>query len=260
MGKLMKIEESQFSQFKFNDNMALTATMIEEEPWFVAHQVASSLEYAETANMKKVIDLEDRKTVSLMEIVQNGRSYKNQLLINESGLYQAIFHSTMPKAKEFRRWVTSEVLPSIRKHGGYINGQEDMSGDELMAKALIHAQSVIKEKDERLAKQQQKIDMDAPKVDFHNAVVQADDTFDMAQVAKTLNVSGIGRNSLYSYLREKGVIQPKSTQPYQRYVDSGDFEIAFVHKNGHTYPKTVATAKGVNRISTMMRNDGLLHW
>lgn len=260
MGKLMKIEESQFSQFDWLSALPITATLIDDEPWFSAKHIADALDYYKTANLKKIIDDEDMCTISVVRKSPTGAQYVNQVLMNESGVYQAIFHSTMPKAKEFRRWVTSEVLPSIRKHGGYINGQEDMSGDELMAKALIHAQSVIKEKDERLAKQQQKIDMDAPKVDFHNAVVQADDTFDMAQVAKTLNVSGIGRNSLYSYLREKGVIQPKSTQPYQRYVDSGDFEIAFVHKNGHTYPKTVATAKGVNRISTMMRNDGLLHW
>lgn len=83
--------------------------------WFVASEVASALQYSATGAMTKLVDAED-KTI---RNIQNGTTYINQALINESGLYSAIFSSTLPKAKEFKRWVTSEVLPSIRKTGSY---------------------------------------------------------------------------------------------------------------------------------------------
>lgn len=86
------------------------------EPWFVAKEVADILGYSQTNSMNKIIDAEDKHTHT---ILQNGGNYVNQALINESGLYSAIFGSTLPKAKAFKHWVTSEVLPSIRKTGGY---------------------------------------------------------------------------------------------------------------------------------------------
>lgn len=87
--------------------------MVDDEPWFVAKDISDKLGYAQTSNMMKRIDDEDSKSSVL-----DGMNMKS-LLINESGLYSAIIGSKLPSAKQFKRWVTSEVLPSIRKHGAY---------------------------------------------------------------------------------------------------------------------------------------------
>lgn len=118
---------------------------IDGEPWFVAKDVADKLGYAQTSNMMKRIDEEDSKSSIL-----DGMNMKSSL-INESGLYSAIIGSKLDSAKRFKHWVTSEVLPSIRKNGGYIAGQETLSDDELMAKALIVAQNKILERDRIIA-------------------------------------------------------------------------------------------------------------
>lgn len=101
--------------FDFNGNQVRTFIGEDGEPWFIAKDVAQILGYGQTNSMNKVVDDEDKSKVTL----QFGGNYRNQSLINESGVYQAIFSSTLPNAKTFKRWVTSEVLPQIRRTGSY---------------------------------------------------------------------------------------------------------------------------------------------
>lgn len=120
--------------FKSEEFGEVRTVTIDNDVWFVGKDVAEKLGYAETANMRKLLEVDEYMEINPQKpeftgFVQNG-SIKRMLLVNESGLYTAIFHSTLEKAKKFRVWVTSEVLPSIRKHGGYINGQENLSGEE----------------------------------------------------------------------------------------------------------------------------------
>ena len=128
----MSNELQVFTNSSFGTIRTLT---IDNEPWFVGKDVSSILGYAETANMKKIIYVEDRQEIDPQNrmyagFVQNGRALepnknvRRMLLINESGLYQAIFGSTLPTAKAFKRWVTSDVLPSIRKHGAYLTPEK----------------------------------------------------------------------------------------------------------------------------------------
>lgn len=127
------------------------------EPWFKGAEIAASLGYSNLSrDIQRHVDDEDKWLINnkdtdsvLLKIPSRGL-----LMINESGLYSLIMKSKLPQAKVFKRWVTSEVLPSIRKHGGYLSGQETMSPEELMAKAVLMAQSkidelkgVVKEKD-----------------------------------------------------------------------------------------------------------------
>lgn len=118
--------------------------VIDDEPWFVGKDVAEALGYqnASKALADHVEEWDKLNNESLSSLGQRGG-----WLINESGLYDLIFGSKLESAKRFKRWVTSEVLPSIRKHGGYIIGQENMADDELLAKALMVAQSKIAERD-----------------------------------------------------------------------------------------------------------------
>lgn len=140
----------------------IRALEIDNEPWFVGKDVAMILGYIKPENaIANHVDEED-KTTTLIQ--GTGSNYKsNTVIINESGLYSLILSSKLPSAKRFRRWVTSEVLPSIRKTGGYIQGQKDLTDEELLERALIIAQRKIEEKDQQLKKAR-------PKILFANAV------------------------------------------------------------------------------------------
>nr|DAI79789.1 MAG TPA: repressor domain protein [Caudoviricetes sp.] len=114
-----------------------------DAPWFVGKDVAEILGYSNTKDaIAKHVDDEDKLGAQIATSGQN----RNMTIINESGLYSLILSSKMPKAKEFKHWVTSEVLPAIRKTGGYIAGSENMTDAEIMAKAVLVAQSTIRQR------------------------------------------------------------------------------------------------------------------
>lgn len=122
-----------FNNEEFGEIRTVT---IKDETWFVGRDVATALGYAKPENAIATHVSDEDKTSTLIQ--GSGSNYKSKaILINESGLYALIFGSKLESAKRFKRWVTSEILPSIRKNGGYIAGQENMSDDELLAKALM---------------------------------------------------------------------------------------------------------------------------
>jgi anti-repressor protein len=129
-------------------------------------------------------------------------------MINESGLYSLVIGSKMPKAKDFKHWITSEVLPSIRKNGGYISGQENMSDTELLAKAIMLSQNIIAERDKLIEKQKQQIEADKPKVLFADAVSTSKKSILVGDLAKILNQNGMntGQNRLFEQLRNEGYL------------------------------------------------------
>lgn len=191
------------------------------------------------------VDNEDKKLndKSSLSFGQRGAH-----LINESGLYSLILSSKLPQAKQFKRWVTSEVLPSIRKHGGYINGQESMTDEELLSKALIMAQSKIEEKTREIERMR-------PKEIFADAVTASHNSILVGEMAKILRQNGveIGQNRLFVWLRDNGyLIKRKGTDwnmPSQMAMELELFEIketVITHSDGHTsVNKTVkVTGKG----------------
>ena len=123
----------------------LRTVEIDGEPWFVGKDVATALGYCNTRDaLSRHIDNEDKTSVVIPD---SGSNYKSKTtLINESGLYSLILSSKLPSAKEFKHWVTSEVLPSIRKNGAYIRNQENMTPAEIVARGLIAAQKIIEER------------------------------------------------------------------------------------------------------------------
>lgn len=128
----------------------LRTVKIDGEPWFVGKDVATALGYSNTRDaLSRHVDNEDKTSVVIPD---SGSNYKSKTtLINESGLYSLILSSKLPSAKDFKRWVTSEVLPSIRKNGAYIRNQENMTPEQLVAAGLIAAQKIIEEREkERL--------------------------------------------------------------------------------------------------------------
>ena len=154
----------------------LRIVMVDNDPWFVGKDVAEVLGYSNASKaVIKHVDDED-KIKEMIAHSQNGNVVKTQTtLIKESGLYSLILKSKLPEAKQFKRWVTSEVLPSIRKDGGYIATNSDMSDEEIMAKALMVAQKTIERKNLELQEHKRIIEEQKPKVVFADSVSNSND-------------------------------------------------------------------------------------
>lgn len=167
------------------------------EPWFVGKDVADILGYQNGSR-----DVNRHVDEDYFQNYQNGTFESNRglTIINESGLYSLILSSKMPKAKEFKRWVTSEVIPAIRKTGGYIAGSENMTDAEIMAKAVLVAQSTIRQRDQRIKELECDVAAAKPKVLFADAVSASDSTILIGDLAKILKQNGhpIGQKRLFN--------------------------------------------------------------
>lgn len=201
------------------ENHEVRSLLINSEPWFVGKDVAEVLGYERADNaIRNHIDKEDK----LMHQISASGQNRNMTIINESGLYCLVLSSKLPSAKKFKRWVTSEVLPALRKTGQY--QVKELSGSELMAKALIEAQSVLAAKDKQIEEMK-------PKVVFADAVATSHTSILVGELAKILKQNGIdmGQKRLFAWLREKGyLIKRQGTDynmPTQKAMDLGLFEI-----------------------------------
>ena len=201
------------------ENHEVRSLLLNNEPWFVGKDVAEVLGYANASKaLKDHVEDEDKlNNDSLSSLGQRGG-----WLINESGLYSLILSSKLPSAKKFKRWVTSEVLPALRKTGQY--QVKELSGQELMAKALIEAQNVLAAKDKQIEEMK-------PKALFADAVATSHTSILVGELAKILKQNGIemGQKRLFAWLREKGyLIKRQGTDynmPTQKSMDLGLFEI-----------------------------------
>lgn len=233
---------------------AIRTVEIKNEPWFVGKDVAEVLGYSDTS--RAVFDHVDKEDKTSLVIQQSGSNYKaNTTIINESGLYSLILSSKLPKAKEFKRWVTSEVLPAIRKTGGYINGSESMSDDEIMARALLMAQKTIENNKARISQLESDNDRMRPKEIFADAVAASDQTILIGDLAKLIKQNGydIGQKRLFEWLRQNGYLIKRKgadyNSPTQRAMEMGLFrvkETAITRPDGHTMVNktTKVTGKG----------------
>ena len=191
------------------------------EPWFVAADIASILEYTEAAAMTRHLD-DDEKGLSIVQTLGGNQELS---VINESGLYSAILRSRKPEAKIFKKWVTSEVLPSIRKNGGYISGQETDDPELIMAKALQVAQSVIDRKTLELKQAKEIIAVQAPKAAFADRIASAEKGTLIGNFAKAV---GLGPKSIFKVLRDQRVLMNGGNRhnlPFQEYIERGYFEV-----------------------------------
>lgn len=241
------------------------------EPWFVGKDVADILGYQNgSRDVNRHVDEDDRQNY------QNGTFESNRglTIINESGLYSLILSSKMPKAKEFKRWVTSEVIPAIRKTGGYIAGSENMTDAELMAKAVLVAQSTIRQRDQRIKELENDVQAAKPKVLFADAVSASDSTILIGDLAKILKQNGYntGQKRLFQWLRDNGYLIKRQgadyNSPTQRSMEMGLFavkESTVVCPDGHTKVNktTKVTGKGqvyfINRLAPCRHSGGAEH-
>nr|DAL22718.1 MAG TPA_asm: repressor domain protein [Caudoviricetes sp.] len=218
-----------------NNEFGKIRTVVDEnnEPWFVGRDIAEILEYRNgSRDINRHVDELDRKK----EMIHDGNQLKETILINESGLYSLIFSSKMDKAREFKRWVTSEVLPTIRKHGAYMtdNVLERSIADPDFGIALLNS---LKEERARRALAEAQNEKNKPKVLFADTVSASKRSCLMGELAKMISQEAIrqgksdkkiGQNKLFAWMRNKGYLckgGERRNQPKQSYVEQGLFEI-----------------------------------
>ena len=236
--------------FKNEEFGQVRTMLINNEPYFVGKDVAEILGYSNSSKAVSTHVDDQDKIMAMIAHSQNGTMVKTQTaLINESGLYSLILSSKLPAAKKFKRWVTSEVLPQIRKHGAYMT-------DDTLEKALTSPDFLIKlatelkeEKEQRQALEEEK-KLNAPKVVFADAVSTSKTSILVGELSKILKQNGIniGQNRLFSWLRENDyLIKRKGTDwnmPTQKSMDMKLFEIKeSTHLNGNGVNVTTKTPK-----------------
>ena len=214
--------------FKSEQFGEIRTVEINGEPWFVGKDIAEKLGYSNTRDaISKHVDCEDKGASRFA----TSSGEQDLTIINESGLYSLVLSSKLPTAKQFKRWVTSEVIPSIRKTGGYIAGQNELSDADLLAKALLVANRQLEERQKRIDTLEAKSIEDKPKVLFASAVETAKTSILVGELAKILNQNGIeiGQNRLFKWLRENGYLikdrREDYNMPTQKSMNLGLFEI-----------------------------------
>lgn len=237
--------------FKNQEFGQVRTVSINNEPYFIGKDVAEILGYSDTFGaIKKHVDIEDKQNCQNDSFESN----RGLTIINESGLYSLILSSKLPSAKKFKKWVTGEVLPSIRKTGGYLGTNEEMTDSEIMAKALMVAQKTIDSKSQMLKAKEQELlktkeDLES-KNKFINQLAISENSLLVREVAKiaSKNDISIGEKRLWNKLRDWGIIFKTSTEPKQLALDKGYVEVVEGSKQSgnkvFTYHTTRITGKG----------------
>ena len=217
-----------------NEEFGQIRTILDEnkEPWFVGKDVAEILKYSNTRDaLSRHVDKEDKADVA----IHDGRQNRNQTVINESGLYSLIFSSKMDKAKEFKRWVTSEVLPSIRRDGGYIIANENDTEEDILAKAMLIAEKRIEKLKFESKKKDQIIGELKPKADYVDKILQNKSLIKVSSIAKDYGMSAYQMNKLLHELK----IQYKQGDQWLLYANIQDK--GYTSSETHVYPKKDGT-------------------
>lgn len=205
------------------------------DPWFVARDITDALGLDRTAIRR--LDADEKGVRSM----HTHGGAQEMAFVSESGFYSLVLASKKPGAKRFKRWVTHDVLPAIRRDGGYMVARDDESDDVVMARALLIADKALKRKDKLIAEQGAQIDEMRPKALFADTVAASDGTCLVGELAKMMTQAGypIGQNRLFAKLREDGYLGKSGSNrnvPLQRYVEMGLFKIketAITHADGH---------------------------
>lgn len=235
MNELQVFQNDQFGQVRTVQN--------DGQPWFVAADVCRALELGQVTNTIRRLDEDEKALISIKGI---SRGNDQVSIINEPGLYTLVIGSRKPEARAFKRWITHEVIPSIRKSGGYIAGQENMTDAELLSKALLVAHRQIEARDAQ-------IEAMTPKALFADAVSASKTSILIGDLAKLLKQNGcdIGQKRLFAWMRDNGyLIRQKGASynsPTQRSMDMKLFEVkesTITHADGHITINRTAKVTG----------------
>lgn len=247
---MIKNQMEEIKVFKNPQFGEIRAVEKDGEPWFSGKDVAVALGYSNPH--KAIRDHVDNEDKGMNETFTPGGK-QVITVINESGLYSLILSSKLPSAKQFKRWVTSEVLPSIRKTGGYLEGQEHMSDADLLAKALLVAQRQIEQRDKRIREVQAansdltvKNQIMQPKADYFDELVDRNLLTNFRDTAKQL---GVKQNTFVKFLLDRKYLyrdKHGNLKPYAAHATNGLFEVreSVNEKTGWAGTQTLVTPKG----------------
>lgn len=244
---------NEIQRFEFKGAALRTLTDENGEPWFIAKDVCDILGMSNPSMAVTALDKDEVAQIDPKDYLgSENRSNQAVNIISEPGLYKLIMRSRKPEAKEFQRWVTHEVLPQIRKTGGYIpttDADDDMT---ILAKAVMIGQRTMEEQKRRIAEQSEHIKALEPKARFADAVAASDGTCLIGELAKMLRQNGldIGQNRLFEILRQDGYLGKTGSNrnvPTQKAMDLGLFRIketAITHSDGHVTINRTAKVTG----------------
>lgn len=251
----------QITRFNFNDKPLRVIEDENTDLWFIAKDVTDVLEYRTANDATRLLDADEKGTHKVR--TQGGE--QDVVVINESGLYSLILRSNKPEAKRFKKWVTSEVLPTIRKHGAYMTEkktEELLSNPDLIIELATTLKLERQKREELEAKaelQEKVIKESAPKLDYYNDVLSSEDAFGINIIAKELGFSGV---TLNRRLHQMKVIykQGDSWVLYHQYQDKGYTKTktySFIGPDGKMKSsiQTVWTQKGREFIHKMIKGD-----
>lgn len=236
---------------------SVRSTVISGEPWLVGKDIASILGYNEPHKaIVRHVDEDDRMKHPVIDSL--GRT-QQAMIINESGFYSLVIASKLPSAKRFKRWITSEVLPTIRRTGGYV-ANEDMFVNTYLPFVDEPTKNLFKLQCQAINQLNERIRRDAAKVEFADHVSDAVDLIDMNEMAKLCADHGIrmGRTRLFAWLRSKRILM-SGNLPYQEYIDRGYFRVkerVFEFEGMiKTYRQTYLTGKGQQYVLTRLLRE-----
>lgn len=207
--------------FKYEESKLVRTMNVSGEPWFVLKDVCDVLGLSTPARVAERLDSDEVSQAHLIDSM--GRSHE-MTIISESSLYNVILRSDKPEAKPFRKWVTSVVLPSIRKNGGYIARQEELSPQELMAKALLVAQKTLTDRDARINELTAQNQIMQPKAEYFDELVARNLLTNFRETAKELGIKekdfiGWLLDHKYVYRDQKNKLMPYAAK------NNGLFEV-----------------------------------
>ena len=236
--------------FKNDQFGEVRVTELNGEPLFCLSDICRILELQVGATKNRL----DGKGVSLINTLTKGGS-QELVYVNEKNLYKVIMRSDKPQAESFQDWVCGDVLPTIRKTGGYLITSENDTPEIIMARAILVAQETIKKKDEKLKQLEHRNSILEPKAELMDKVMDTDQKIDIGQAAKILQLP-FGRNTLFQKLREKGVFFSNRNEPKQEYIKRGYFELKekWIDRDNHDgfmVVKVLVTQKGLDFIAKL---------
>lgn len=240
MNELKIFKNEQFGKIRVIDEM------------FVAADVAIALGYRMASDMSRRLDDDEKDT----RLVRTPSGDQDMIVITESGLYNAVLCSQLPAARDFKRWITREVIPSIRQHGAYMTPEtiEKVLADP---DTIIQLATRLKEANAEKEAQQTYIAALEPKAEFFDAVAGSRDAISIGDAAKVLDM-GVGQNRLFDVLRRKQILQDNNI-PYQNYIDRGYFRVVeqkFVAKGETRISiKTLVSQRGLDYIRKMLQKE-----
>lgn len=239
-----------------NEEFGTVRTLMKDgQPWFVGKDVAVILGYNEPHKaIARHVDEDDGMKHPVIDSM--GRT-QNVTIVNESGFYSLVLASRMPNAKKFKRWVTSEVLPTIRRTGVYV-GNEDMFVESYLPFADDAVKNLFRLNLMTIRQLNEKIRRDEPLVQFANQVADTENVIDIGKMAKLANEENIriGRNTLFRWLKGRKILMSNNI-PYQQFIDRGYFvvkeSVYEQHGMQKTYQQTYVTGKGQQYIIRLLK-------